>query len=185
MMDRKIIGILVTALLIATALPSISGGVEKDVISNEIPSPEFVPGEFIVKFKDKPSSRVSIDNLNEKYHVSSVEKVFRNSRNTILDNIYKFSVSEDSDILSIVDDYSFHPYVEYAEPNGIAYLCAIPNDENFSKQWHLDNIGQTGGTLDADIDAPEAWDVETGSPDIVIAIVDSGVDYTHPEFKLE
>jgi len=57
----------------------------------------------------------------------------------------------------------------------------IPNDPYFDKQWHLDNNGQTGGTPDCDIDAPEAWEIETGDPNIVIAIIDSGVDYTHPD----
>jgi len=56
-----------------------------------------------------------------------------------------------------------------------------PNDPDFSNQWYLDNTGQTGGTIDADIDAPEAWDIVTGGPDIVIALIDSGVDYTHPD----
>ena len=57
----------------------------------------------------------------------------------------------------------------------------IPNDPYFDKQWHLDNNGQTGGTPDCDIDAPEAWEIETGDPNIVIAIIDSGVDDTHPD----
>jgi subtilisin family serine protease len=57
----------------------------------------------------------------------------------------------------------------------------IPNDPYFNEQWHLDNNGQTGGTPDCDIDAPEAWEIETGDPNVVIAIIDTGVDYTHPD----
>ena len=57
----------------------------------------------------------------------------------------------------------------------------IPNDTDFNQQWYLDNTGQTGGTADADIDAPEAWEIETGGEDIIVAIVDSGIDYTHPD----
>ena len=60
-------------------------------------------------------------------------------------------------------------------------ISTTPNDPDFTEQWYLDNTGQTGGTSDADIDAPEAWDIETGDPDVVIAIVDTGVDYTHPD----
>jgi subtilisin family serine protease len=80
--------------------------------------------------------------------------------------------------------------VVYAEPNWIVYPCGIPNDANFSIQWHLHNTGQVflnylghncSGTPDADIDGPEAWDLETGSRDVVIAIADSGIDYTHPD----
>jgi large repetitive protein len=63
----------------------------------------------------------------------------------------------------------------------IVSFCVIPNDPDFIMQWHLNNTGQTFGTPDADIDANEAWDIETGNADIVIAIIDTGVDYTHPD----
>jgi len=53
------------------------------------------------------------------------------------------------------------------------------NDPLFSEQWHLHNVGQTGGKVDADMDAPEAWEVEQGSNQVVIAIIDTGVDYNH------
>ncbi len=69
----------------------------------------------------------------------------------------------------------------YYEPNGLSRFDVLPNDANFAKLWALDNTGQTGGTLDADIDAPEAWSVTTGSPGIVVAVIDTGVDYTHPD----
>ena len=60
----------------------------------------------------------------------------------------------------------------------------IPNDlcgEFWQMQWHLHNTGQSGGTPDADINAPEAWDITTGDPNIVIAILDTGVDLNHPD----
>jgi len=50
---------------------------------------------------------------------------------------------------------------------GMASKVIIPDDPEFSSQWHLDNIGQTGGTIDADIDAPEAWEIQKGSSDII------------------
>ncbi|MHC4362930.1 MAG: S8 family serine peptidase, partial [Planctomycetota bacterium] len=53
------------------------------------------------------------------------------------------------------------------------------NDPRFDDLWGMHNMGQTGGTVDADIDAPEAWDIATGSSDIVVAVIDTGVDYTH------
>ncbi len=63
------------------------------------------------------------------------------------------------------------------------FITTIPNDPFFELQWALDNTGQTGGTPDADIDAPEAWDIETGNEDVLIAIIDSGIDYTHPDLE--
>ena len=71
--------------------------------------------------------------------------------------------------------------VLYAEPNYKYKLFAIPNDPMFPEQWAFDNVGQTGGTEDADIDAPEAWDLETGDPGIIVAVADTGIDYTHPD----
>jgi subtilisin family serine protease len=71
--------------------------------------------------------------------------------------------------------------VLYAEPNYKYKLLAVPNDPMFPDIWGMDNTGQTGGTEDADVDAPEAWDIQTGSPDIIIAVTDSGIDYTHPD----
>jgi len=69
------------------------------------------------------------------------------------------------------------------EPNFAVYAEAVaPNDTYYSPhQWGLNNTGQDGGKADADIDAPEAWDVTTGSSSVVVAVVDSGVQYTHPD----
>ena len=57
----------------------------------------------------------------------------------------------------------------------------IPGDTLFVDQWHLHNTGQGGGKPDADVDAPEAWALEQGSPDIVIAILDTGVETGHED----
>lgn len=56
-----------------------------------------------------------------------------------------------------------------------------PDDPLFSYQWGLHNTGQTGGTEDADIDAPEAWGIITGTNEVMIAVIDTGVDYTHDD----
>ncbi len=57
----------------------------------------------------------------------------------------------------------------------------FPNDEYFPMQWHLHNTGQSGGTSGADIRAPEAWEITTGDPNIVVAVLDCGVDTKHPD----
>jgi subtilisin family serine protease len=81
--------------------------------------------------------------------------------------------------------YERDPLVAYAEPNGVWRSQATPNDPGLSKLWGLHNTGQivrgVAGTADADIDATEAWDVTTGSPDVVVAVVDSGIQYGHPD----
>ncbi len=58
-----------------------------------------------------------------------------------------------------------------------------PEDPLFSDQWHYHNTGQTEGTPGADISLPLAWNLETGNPEVIVAIVDSGVDYEHPDLE--
>jgi subtilisin family serine protease len=85
-----------------------------------------------------------------------------------------------------IEELNRDPRVAYAEPNFILHAAdVIPNDPLFSRLWGLHNTGQnvnfTTGTPDADIDAPEAWSVSTGSPDVTVAVIDTGVDTAHPD----
>ena len=57
----------------------------------------------------------------------------------------------------------------------------MPNDPSFTGQWPLNNTGQNNGVADADIDAAEAWDITTGNPDVVVAVLDTGIDYNHDD----
>lgn len=59
----------------------------------------------------------------------------------------------------------------------------FPNDTMFARQWHYHNTGQTGGTPDADIDLPEAWAIERGHPEVVVAVMDNGVDTMHGDLR--
>jgi len=90
-----------------------------------------------------------------------------------------------SDVFDAVDKLDRLPLIDRAVPN-IAFRPKLhgpryPNDSYFPNQWHLNNTGQTGGTVDADIDAPEAWEITTGATDIVVAVIDDGVDVDHPD----
>ncbi|MHC4498348.1 MAG: S8 family peptidase, partial [Planctomycetota bacterium] len=87
------------------------------------------------------------------------------------------TVEEGISVLSDSND------VLYVEPNyEVKALSVIPNDPKFVDLWNMHNTGQTGGTVDADIDAPEAWDVTTfGGSEVIVAVIDSGVDYRHPD----
>lgn len=73
------------------------------------------------------------------------------------------------------------PRILSVEPNYRLHILAVPNDTYFSNLWAMNNTGQTGGTADADIDAVAAWDITTGSSDIVVAVIDTGIDYLHPD----
>ncbi|MDQ8209500.1 S8 family serine peptidase [Coraliomargarita sp. SDUM461003] len=69
--------------------------------------------------------------------------------------------------------------VTYAEPDFTVHSFALTNDPYFGTQWNLNNIGQVSGVLDADIDAFEAWDIETGDSSLVVGIIDTGVNLQH------
>ena len=90
-------------------------------------------------------------------------------------------VSGDKSIEEIVEELNTSSIVEYAEPDHFYQIQLTPNDPSYSLLWGLHNTGQTGGTADADIDAPEAWDITTGDSDVVVAVCDTGIDYTHPD----
>ncbi|THB64967.1 MAG: hypothetical protein D6B27_09450, partial [Gammaproteobacteria bacterium] len=62
-------------------------------------------------------------------------------------------------------------------------IATITNDPYFLEQWSHNNTGQTGGITDADIDLPEAWQIETGNKDIMVAIIDSGININHEDLK--
>lgn len=84
-------------------------------------------------------------------------------------------------VKNAVMQYWNDPSLEYMEPNlKLNPISMMPDDPDFSKLWGLNNTGQTQGTPDADIDAPEAWNIQKTS-NIVIAVIDTGVDYTHPD----
>jgi subtilisin family serine protease len=76
---------------------------------------------------------------------------------------------------------SRNPRVRYAEPNYLLTIDAVPDDPLLGQLWGLINTGQTGGTPDADIDADLAWGLTTGSQDVVVGVIDTGVDYKHPD----
>ena len=115
----------------------------------------------------------------------------KNAQVPELGRIYrcKIELKGDKTLQQLVNACNCDPEVEYAELNYIVTVDAIPNDPYFAYQWPLNNIGQMyppgggyndpPGTPDADIDVPEAWDIHIGSPDIIVAVADTGVYYYH------
>src|SRR5262249_46853367 len=93
--------------------------------------------------------------------------------------------SRSKNIATLVQELSARPDVEYAEPNYILHAIGVPNDPRFGELWGMQNTGQTiqgvPGTAGADISAVPAWDISTGSRANVAAVIDTGIDYNHPD----
>ncbi|KID54954.1 peptidase S8 [Pseudoalteromonas luteoviolacea] len=142
-----------------------------------------VDNSVLVVFKDNASiaqraqarqlvkARISDSNADEKDD---------NYNNVLKGRLAKFDLSAVSpkEAIKLLED---HPAVAYVEPNYMVKAMAIPDDSLFDQLWGLNNTGQTGGTNDADINAPEAWDISVGSRDVIVGVIDTGVDYTHPD----
>jgi serine protease len=84
-------------------------------------------------------------------------------------------VPQGQSITAVAAALERNPEVLYAEPNWIYHTSATPNDPRFPDLWGLNQPS------DADIDAPEAWDLQTGSGNVIVAVVDCGVAYDHPD----
>ncbi len=135
----------------------------------------FAAGEIIVKLEEA-ASQADLRDLNQQTD-ASVEEDLPQSDVSVVDLPRDLSVSE------AVQAYEDSPDVEYAEPNFLLKPAAVPNDPSFDRMYGLNNTGQTGGTADADIDAPEAWNTTTGSAGVVVAVIDEGVDIGHPDLR--
>lgn len=84
--------------------------------------------------------------------------------------------------LNLANEVMSDPRLVWASPNLMIESHLWTNDPLYDNQWHLNNTGQTtGGTPDADVDAPEAWQITTGNPNIVIADIDDAIQRGHPD----
>ena len=136
---------------------------------------EAVAGEALVKFRvatpqDINQAKIE-ENIDEAEYVGSTQVLRFHSKNKNVD--------------TLIIELSRRANVEYAEPNYIVHIMAIPNDPSFGQLWGLQNTGQpilgVTGKPGADISATSAWDISTGSTANVAAVIDTGIDYTHPD----
>lgn len=147
---------------------------------------KYVPGEILVKFKPHIQIKTASD-VNIKAAEAGVPSKLKRMFRAI--NVHHLKITDPKlTVEDAINKFKAHPDVEYAEPNYIVHaLRTVPNDASFGQLWGLDNTGQlvngSAGTPDADMDVPEAWDITTGSSSVVIAVVDTGVDYNHPDLS--
>src|SRR4051812_7730800 len=156
----------------------------------------FVAGEILVKFRPGANASAKAD-AHRQGGGSPLNEIARTG-------VQRVAVPAGAESAAIAR-YRQNPNVLYSEPNFIRSVPApsalapaapvVPGDHNFKEQWALHNTGQefycipwVGGDLcfyvgtpGADIDAPEAWAISTGSPAVGVAVIDTGIDYTHPD----
>jgi subtilisin family serine protease len=134
--------------------------------------PAYVEGEILVKFKKNTPRNIktSLHGFNDAKKI----KAFRRS------GIEHIKLPVWMSVEMAVEQYKRDPNVEYAGPNMIRYssfISNVPNDSLFTNQWSLDNLA------DRDVDAPEAWNLTIGVSNVVIAVLDTGMDTTHPDLQ--
>jgi subtilisin family serine protease len=136
------------------------------------PAQQFDPGSVIVKFKadsGEPARGAARARAN-----GAVRRQF-----TLVPGLEHLSVGDVNAALAVL---RADPTVEYAEPDFVVHTSATPNDSSYSSQWGLNNTGQlSGSVVGIDIDAPEAWNTFTGDPNLVVAVIDDGTDWAHPD----
>src|SRR5262245_39794568 len=84
-------------------------------------------------------------------------------------------------VAAALADWQARPGVRSVELNQTLTVAMMPNDARFPEQWSLHNTGQSGGKVNADIHAPDAWNTWTGGTNKPVAVIDTGIDYTHPD----
>lgn len=148
---------------------------------NSLQKVDAVPGEYVVRLKPQAMGIQSVNALSQSlgaYVKSSIP-----SHNIV---VVKRPVFETT--YSAVKSLANNPLVDVAEPNYIYKINKTPNDPMFGQLWGMSNAGQKdseghAGVAGVDIGVEKAWDIETGSEKMVVAVIDTGIDFNHPDLK--
>lgn len=146
-------------------------------------NPEVIPGEYVLKLKKSMSIQRNINVFEKSLNV----KIKKFIPNTDLVVVHANEKGQ-NDIKTMTNLFMQNDSVLLAEPNFIYRINKLPNDPEIGKLWGLINSGQSDsknkvGVAGVDIGAEAAWDVETGNEDVLIAVIDTGLDYNHSDLK--
>lgn len=134
-------------------------------------------GEILVQFKSGVDDR-----RKEEIHAASSVRAMKLSH---LGRVERLVLPSDLSVEDAIRLYRQYPDVEFAEPNYIVRAAFSPDDLRFPQQWYLYNTGQiiggVAGTPGVDIKAAGAWDTTRGDPAVTVAVIDSGIDASHPD----
>jgi subtilisin family serine protease len=159
-------------------LPAMAGSFDPDLASMPDRFPKKVKeareDEILVKFKASVTAAARDDKHRREGH--------RKLRELRGSGVHHVRISPSVTVEEAIARYRADSNVEYAEPNHVLTAMRLPSESTgFGLLWGLQNTGQTLGTPGADIKAPLAWDLGTGSANVAVMVIDSGVDYTHPD----
>ena len=151
---------------------------ENSVISEQYENPPSASGKILVKFKKQANRRIQAlirASIEASYGIREIRYF------SFIDvHLYEATWYKEMTLRGLNRNQN----VEYAEEDFLVSIdSTFSNDPSFSNLWGLHNTGQAGGTTDADIDAPEAWDLSTGSSNVIVAVIDTGVDYNHQDLN--
>ncbi len=168
---RRLTTLLAAVALIASVLLGIAGPVGAGGLTVVPLSGDYRPGVVLVGYwpGTSPATMAALDSLS----ASGRADVIGSGTHVLAVTAGR----EAATISGLLAD----PAVRYAEPDYRISLTATPNDPSFPLLWGLQNTGQAGGIPGADIGATAAWNTTTGSSSIVVGVVDTGIDYTHPD----
>ncbi len=99
----------------------------------------------------------------------------------LVSGLYEISLGKGTTVAQALAAYKAEKGVLSAEPDYQLKVSSVPNDPLLSQQWYLHNTGQNGGKPGADIHAEQAWSVTSGSPNVVVAVIDTGIAYNNPD----
>lgn len=141
------------------------------------PRESYVKGEYVVQLH-APTTAFGVRALERHLNAKVVDHV----RPDMV--VVRRDVAESLD--GALKSLNTSPAVALAEPNAIYRAIRLPNDPDLTKLWGLKNTGGADtegsrGISGVDISAERAWDITTGSKDVVVAVIDTGVDFTHPD----
>lgn len=177
-------------LFLATQVAFATGTVSKIAPAPSAYQDNVVPGELVVAFKPGylPSHLLS-----GSQQLSKATRPLVAARDG--HQFARIRLQGGVSLEQALETYRNDPAVAAVSPNYLRYPSVATNDTSFGQLWGMNNTGQTitsavyttnnpPGVADADIDAPEAWDVQAGgSASVVVAVIDTGVDYTHPDLS--
>lgn len=146
-------------------------------VISQLEKGEYKEGELLVKFK----SGIVAASSTKTHQLIGATLI---DRFEIIPNLELVRLNDNLTVKEAIIRYFNDPTVEYAEPNYLRKVSLLPNDQYFHQQWALHNTGNfASGTAGADIKAVQAWDIHTGNGAIVIAVLDTGIDYNHPDLS--